>query len=195
MDKMKILKVDPLEISSTLVWYISGLLQAPLKDFVVYVDEKENILYVNKTKKIPKKDIDKIVEMAMCEDYFYTKEQAAFLDYVYKQYGSSAYKAISRSHDTKRINKMKRDAEELAKNIMPIIDRERDNIYPDEFLIYYVRQAADERGRRTAYNMVSYDSIYTFMLGYLAGTGKIPQEGVYDIDEIIEEEETESEVQ
>ena len=57
MDKMKIVKVDPLEVPSTLVWYMAGLLQAPLKDFVVYVDEKENILYVNKTKKIPKKDI------------------------------------------------------------------------------------------------------------------------------------------
>lgn len=191
MDKIKIAKVDPLEASSTLVWYISGLLQAPLKDFVVFVDEKENILYVNKTKKIPKKDIDKIAEMVMCEDYYYTKEQAAFLEYVYKQYGSSAYRAISRSHDTKRIDKMKRDAEELAKSITPIIEQERDNIYPDEFLIYYIRQAADKHGGRTAYNMVSYDSIYTFMLGYLAGTGKIPPEGVVDIDEIIEEAESE----
>lgn len=191
MDKIKIAKVDPLEASSTLVWYISGLLQVPLKDFVVFVDEKENILYVNKTKKIPKKDVDKIAEMVMCEDFCYTEEQSAFLDYVYKQYGFSAYKAISRSRDTKRIDKMKRDAEELAKSITPIIEQERDNIYPDEFLIYYIRQAADKHGGKTAYNMVSYDSIYTFMLGYLAGTGKIPPEGVVDIDEIIEEAESE----
>lgn len=183
MDAIKIAKVDPLEIPSTLVWYISGLLQAPLKDFVVYVDEKENIMYVNKTKKIPKKDIDKIAEMVMCEDYCYTEEQSDFLDYVYNQYGSSAYRAISRSHDTKRIGKMKRDAEELSKSIIPIIKKERDNVYPDEFLIYYIEQEADKHGGRTAYNMVNRSSLYTFMLGYLAGVGKIPTDGVVEFDE------------
>lgn len=193
MDKLKVIKIDPLEMSPTLTWAVSGLLQVSLKDFVVYVDEKENVLYVNKTKKIPKKDIDRFVELATWEEICYTEEQCVFLDYLYKQYGSSAYRAIYRSHDTKKEEKMKRDAKELAKSITPIIEQERDNIYPDEFLIYYIRQAADKHGKRTTYNMVSYDSIYTFMLGYLTGTGKIPPEGVVDIDEIIEE--TESEVQ
>lgn len=182
MDKMKIIKIDPLELSSHLTWCISGSLQISLKDFSVYVDEKENTMYLNKNIKMPKKDIDRLVEIATWEDIYFTDEQFDFLDEVYKKYGESACRTITRSHDEKKKAVLKREAEELAASLAPIILEEKKKVSLNEMLVYYIRQEGGKNGARTVYNMISQDSVYTFMLGYLAGAGKISTKGILSVN-------------
>ena len=182
MDKMKIVKVDPLELSPHLTWCISGMLRISLKDFSVYVDEKENTMYLNKNMKIPKKDIDRLVEIATWEDIYFTDEQFDFLDEVCEKYGYSACKTITQSHDEKKKEVLKKEAEELAASIAPKILEEKKKVSINEMLIYYIRQEGDKNGTRTVYNMISQDSVYTFMLGYLAGAGKISTKGILSVD-------------
>ena len=188
MSKMKIIKIDPLELSPHLTWAISGLLQISLKDFVVFVDDKNNTMYVDKTRKIPKKDIDGFLSIATHPETCLTDKQLDFLDYVYKEYGFAACKALERSYSDKRESMLKQKAEQLSKTIAPEINKELNRATPDEMLVYYIIQQGRKLDKKTYYNMVGYGDIYNFMLGYLVGTGKISTAGVIDIDEEESEE-------
>lgn len=191
MSKIKVVKVDPLEISSTLVWHIAGLLQAPLKDFVIYIDDKENIMYVNKTKKIPKKDIDGFVEVIMFPYYWvgdYETGKGDFLDYVYDTYGWPACKALHDSHGYRIKTSLYNQAEQLSETITPIIEEELRRTNVNEMLLYHISQHGRAKDRKTHYNMVSYNDNYIFMLGFLAGAGKIAADGVFSIEEDFDEE-------
>lgn len=182
MDKMKIVKVDPLELSPHLTWCISGMLHISLKDFSVYVDEKENTMYLNKNINIPKKDIDRLVEIATWEDIYFTDAQFDFLDEVCEKYGYSACQTVTQSHDEKKKAVLKKEAEELAASIAPKILEKKKKVSVNEMMIYYIRQEGNKNNTRTLYNMVSQDSIYTFLLGYLAGTGEISTKGILSVD-------------
>ena len=188
MSEIKVIKIDPLELSPHITWCISGLLRISLKDFVVYADDSENIIYINETKNIPQKDIDKIVELATCEDVYFNEEHLGFLDYIYKQYGNSAYQAIRHFHDARAEARLKQQAEQLAATIAPAIYEELNYISPNEMLVYYIGHEGDKLNEKTYYNMVGYNKMYIFMLGYLAGAGKINANEVLTIEENFDEE-------
>lgn len=181
MSKLKVVKVDPLELSPHLTWAISGLLQISLKEFSVYVDEKENIMYVNKNLKIPKKDMDRLIEIATSTDIWLTDEQYEFLDYVYEHYGSSACSAVRRSHDSRKEKALKEKAEQQMKVISPIIEEELLRTDIDEMVLYEAYKAGSNSGRKSRYKLVGYDYNYTFMLGYLIGMGRVSADGVITI--------------
>lgn len=188
MSKMKVVKIDPLELSPHLTWAISGLLQISLKDFSIFVDEKENTMYINKNLKFPKKDIDRLIEIATSTDIWLTDEQYEFLDYVYEHYGSSACSAIRRSHDARKENSLKEKAKQQMNAIAPIIEKELQHTDIDEMVLYEAYKAGSNSGRKSRYKLVGYDYNYTFMLGYLIGMGKVSADGVVTIYEEESEE-------
>ena len=68
LEEIKVIKVNPLELPSDVVWSISGKYHIALKEFVVYADKKENILYINEN--VPGEDIARFIEIVKFPHYW-----------------------------------------------------------------------------------------------------------------------------
>lgn len=190
-ETMKVVKVDPLEMDPKLLWEITGILHIKMQDFVLYVDDSENVLYLNKTKNIPQEDIDKFVWIVENAGEFYLDDDSAegqFFNYVFEVYGSKATSTLLNICIERSEKKKKLLAESMAKDISPIIKEELENTSVNDALLYYIEKAGDETGRKTFYNMTGYSSVYCFMLGYLVGAGKIDPENIVSEDDADEDE-------
>ncbi|MDE5892461.1 MAG: hypothetical protein K2H45_06040 [Acetatifactor sp.] len=141
-------------------------------------DRKEETLFVNK--KVPQEDIDGFLEVIAFPDYWVADDEAPtgqFLDYVYHKYGFHTYKALLDAHTWQMEQKEKKHAEETAKRIIPLIEKEVNSENPivkyDERLMHEIWNAGFNKGGKTPKNSTNYENVYVFYLGYLMGAGML----------------------
>lgn len=179
MRELEVIKVEPLELPKEIVWHFSAKrCVSSMKDFVVYVCDKENKMYVNSS--VPQKDIEKFVEVVTFPNYWVDDENGGmgeFLDYVYHTYGYPAYEALIDSHTWRTDKEAERKAKEKAGAIKPLLDKiaksERSAINYDAKLIYEIKEAGSNCGMKTGKAKIGYGDIYIFYLGYLVGSGVV----------------------
>ena len=176
---IEVVRVEPLEIPADIVWQICAKQKIALKDFYVYVQEKENKMYVNKS--IPKKDIKKMIEVMTSPAKYIAddddSETGKFLDYVYEKYGFAAYYSLVEYHQHKREQEEDQRAEDQLQEVLPLIEEivtsEFPAIHYNESLIYEVWKKGGDRKGKTVRNKIGYDDVYVFYLGCLVGMGKV----------------------
>lgn len=186
MSEIKVVKIDPLEIPADIVWQISGTQHIALKDFYVYAQEKEDKMYVNKS--VPKKDIEKFIEVMTFPGRYFDddSEIGQLMDYIYKKYGYPAYESLFEYHRHKKEQEDDQRAKEQLQEVLPLIEEIMDSNHPaihyNESLIYEVLKKGRERKGQTVRNLIGFDYVYTFFLGYLVGIGKLNADD-YSLDE------------
>lgn len=179
MNELEVIKVKPLELPKEIVWSFSAMnCVSSMKDFIVYVCDKENKMYVNSS--VPQKDIKKFIEVITFPDYWVDDEDGgmgAFLEYVYKTYGFPAYITLIDSHKWRLDREEERKAKEKAGAIKPLLDEIANSEHPavnyNEKLIYEIKEAGSNCGMKTSSAKIGYDDIYIFYLGYLVGSGVV----------------------
>lgn len=173
---MIVKRVLPKELTSDIIFRLNHLYHAELLEFVAMTDRKEKILYVNK--KVPQKDIDGFLEVIMFPDHWVADEEeptGQFLDYVYHKYGFHTYRALLDAHKWQMEQKEERQAEDAAKAIIPLIEKEVNSEKPiveyNERLAYEIWKHGYYLNRKTPKNLSNYGNIYEFYFGYLLGAG------------------------
>lgn len=176
MNKLEVIRTDPLDLPADIVWKISGLHHITLKDFKLYISKGK--MYVNKS--VPEKDIEKMVEIATFPGRYILDddtEQGEFMNYVYKAYGMAAVNTICNYHEWRIKQQDEQRAKEQLQEVLPLIEKIEESDHPaihyNEYLIYEVSKMGGKSKRKTAKNIVSYEDIYIFYLGYLAGSGVV----------------------
>lgn len=147
MNKIEVIKVEPLELPKEIVWHFSAMsCVSSMKDFVVYVCDKENKMYVNSS--VPQKDIKKFIEVITFPDYWVDDENSGmghFLEYVYSTYGFPAYMALIDSHKWRLDREEERKAKEKVDAIKPLLDEIAKSEHPainyNAKLIYEIKPA------------------------------------------------------
>lgn len=186
MSRIEVIKVDPLDLPADIVWQISGTQHIALRDFYLYVQKKENKMYVNKS--VPEKDIKKFIKIATSPERYINDDDTQtgkLMEYVYKKYGRSAYISL---FDYKQYQIEQQDeqrAREKIQEVLPLIEEiatsENPIVNYDECLIYEVSNKGSECKTKTSKNKVDYGYIYVFYLGYLVGLGKVNSDD-YSLD-------------
>lgn len=176
MNKLEVIRTDPLDLPADIVWKISGLHHITPKDFKLYISKGK--MYVNKS--VPEKDIEKMVEIATFPGRYILDddtEQGEFMNYVYKAYGMAAVNTICNYHEWRIKQQDEQRAKEQLQEVLPLIEKIEESDHPaihyNEYLIYEVSKMGGKSKRKTAKNIVSYEDIYIFYLGYLAGSGVV----------------------
>lgn len=175
---MIVKRISPKELSSDLIFRLNNLYHAELGEFVAITDRKEETLLVNK--KVPQKDIDGFLEVIMFPDYGVNDDETPtgqFLDYVYHKYGLHTYRALIDAYKWQMDQKEKQQADEAAKAIVPLIEKELDSeitaVEYNERLISKISSAGMNRKGRTPKNVIGFSDIYVFYFGYLMGAGML----------------------
>lgn len=124
MEEIKVVRVNPLDLPSDVVWIISGKYHISPREFIVYADKKENILYINEN--VPEEDIARFIEVVEFPDYWVDDNDGGFgeyLDQVHDKYGYSAYKALKDGHSWRMEQKAEEEAKEKVKIAIPAIKK------------------------------------------------------------------------
>lgn len=186
MSRIEVIKVDPLDLPADIVWQISGKQHISLKEFCLYVHEKENKMYVNKS--IPEKDIKKFVKIVASPSRYINDddtETGKLMEYVYRKYGKSAYISLFDYNQCQIEQQDEQRAQEQLQEVLPLIEEMAMNEHPiinyDEHLIYEISKKGMDCKTKTPKNKVNYGDIYIFYLGYLVGLGKINSDD-YSLD-------------
>lgn len=174
---MQVVKITPKELPTDLIFRLNYVYKIELGEFVAISNNKEEILYVNHT--IPQKDIDGFLEVIAFPHYWVADETVTetgrFLQYVYDKYGFGTYSALLDSHEWRMKHEAEQRAKEMAKTIIPLIEKEVNSEMPivvyDENLLHEVFCAGSDRKGKTPENISGYSSVYLFYLGYLMGSG------------------------
>lgn len=176
MSKIEVIRVEPLELPHDIVWYISGKHHISMKDFYVYIHETKGVMYVNKC--VPEKDIEKMIEVATSPRRYILDdetESGKFMDYVYETYGYPAYESIHNYHDWMLRQQDEQKAKEKVQSVIPSIEKMIKAGMYDEYMIHEAHDAGSDRGGRTSKNICGYSTIYTYCLGFLAGSGALKE--------------------
>ena len=133
-------------------------------------------MYVNR--KVPQKDIDGFLEVIMFPDYCVIDPEGPtgqFLEYVYKKYGFHVYNVLVDSHKWYMEQKESQQAEERARAIVALIEKEVNSENPivayDERLMHEIWKIGYRLDRKTPQKLTNYGSVYEFYYGYLLGAG------------------------
>ena len=180
MKKITVKRILPKELPEDLVFRLNQKYHTELGEFVVIVDNTNEIMYVNKKLSIPKKDIDGFVECATFPDCWlcdYESGKADFLDYVYNKYGDGVYRTLLDAHKRHLKQQGEHKAKEAIEAILPLIEKEVSSENPvveyDEYLIREVCCAGKNKQGRTVSGVIGYGDVYIFYLGYLMGAGML----------------------
>ena len=174
---IEVIRVEPLEIPADIVCQISGLHHISLKDFFVYIQEAAGKMYVNKS--VPKKDIEKMIEVATFPGQYILDddtEMGKFMDYVYDTYGYAAYNTICNCHEWRMKQQKKQRAKEKVQSVILSIEKMIESGMIDEYMIYEVYKAGKDRKGKTSKNICSFYNIYPYCLGYIVGSGALKEE-------------------
>lgn len=180
---MIVKRIQPEELPTECVFRLNYLYHADLGKFVALTNGKAEILYVNLI--VPQKDIEGFLEVIEFPDHAVAQPETKtgeFLEYVYNEYGSCTYLALMDAHSWRMEQRKKKKAEETAKVILPMIEKEVNSDTPiveyDERLIYEIWSNGNDIKRKTPKNIVGYGSIYEFYFGYLMGAGLLKCDAV-----------------
>lgn len=175
---MYIKRITPEELPSEYVFYLEYRYHVELSEFIVMVDDRKEILFVNK--EVPQRDIDGFVKIITFPEYWVCDDESPtgeILDYVYKKYGHYVYMALTEAHAWRMEQKEKKRAAETAEKIIPLIEKEINNENPivkyDEFLAHEIWKQGYDLNRPTPNRLTNYGNMYEFYFGYLLGSGAL----------------------
>ena len=170
---MFVKRIKPAELPANLIFQLNYLYHTELGRFVVMVDDKKEVIYVNTS--VPEEDAAGFLECVTFPCYWLSDDEAGkgqFLDYVCDRYGYETYRVLVDSH-----REEKRRAQEAAGKIIPLIEKEIESDMPvveyDEYLAHEVWKHWFGLKRKTPGNMAGYGSVYVFYFGYLMGAGML----------------------
>lgn len=173
---MQIKRISPEELSKDLIFRLNYVYHTRLNAFIAMTDRAEETLFVHR--KVPQQDIDGFLEVIMFPEYGvadYGTPTGQFLEYVCQVYGFHTYSALLDAHNRRMDQKKKKQAEEIAKAIIPLIEKEVNSknpvVKPDERVMYEIWKTGYQLGRETPENLTNYGSVYEFYYGYLLGAG------------------------
>lgn len=175
---MTVKRVKPKELPQDIIFKMNYLYKTTLEDFVIMVNNKQEIVYVNES--IPQSDVDDFMRYITFEgDYVndYKAGLGKMLDAIYDKYGSNVYSVLLDAYDYRKKKEKEQQAKETAKVILPLIRKEvkkkRPAVRYDERLMYEIWSAGYGLKEKTPENMTNFGSVYVFYLGYLMGAGKL----------------------
>lgn len=177
MEEIKVVRVNPLDLPSDVVWIISGEYHITPKEFVVYADNKGNIMYVNEN--VPEKDIKGFIEVVEFPDYWVDDNDGGcgeFLDHVYDIHGYPAYKALKDGHRWRMEQKAEEEAREKVKIAIPTIEKMIEAGMYNEYMISEATGIGMNIGEKTPKNICSFYTLYPYCLGFLEGMGRLKEE-------------------
>ena len=178
---MIVKRISPRELPSSLILKLNYAYKIELGNFVAITDNEREVLYVNHS--IPQKDVDGFLEVITYPDHGVNDDETntgIFLSYVYDQYGFGTYEALLDAYRWRMDQKEKDRAKEMAKVIVPLIEKELASETPaveyNERLIGKISSAGMNRKGRTPKNVIGFSDLYVFYLGYLIGAGMLKDE-------------------
>lgn len=175
---MLVKRIKPSELPARLTFQLNYLYHTELGKFVVAVDDKGETMYVNTD--VPEKDADGFLDCVTFPCYWLGDNDAGkgeFLDYVYDRYGYETCRILTDSHSQHLEKEETLRAQEAAKKIIPLIEKELESELPaveyDEYLAHEVWKHGFGLKRQTPRNMTGYGDVYVFYFGYLMGAGML----------------------
>lgn len=175
---MLVKRIKPSELPANLIFQLNYLYHTELGRFVVMVDDKKEVIYVDTS--VPEEDAAGFLECVTFPCYWLSDDEAGkgqFLDYVCGRYGYETYRVLADSHRLHFEKQEKRRAQEAAKKIIPLIEKELGSELPvveyDEYLAHEVWKHGFDLKRQTPRNMTGYGDVYVFYFGYLMGAGML----------------------
>lgn len=178
MNEIEVIRTSPLELPVEIVRRFSVMSDvSSMKDFIVYVHNKEDKMYVNSS--VPEKDIEGFVKVATLLESNTVDEDAEIdqiMDYVYDTYGYRAYEALCGYRSFKVKQQREQRAREKVQGIIPTIKKMIGTGMLDKSMIEEVSSAgykADKGMYRDAYFL---KKAYPYCLGYLVGSGILKED-------------------
>lgn len=175
---MTVKRVKPKDLPQDIIFQMNYLFKTTLDEFVIMVNNKQEIVYVNEY--IPQNDVDDFMKYITFEGVYVNDEKVGLgkmLDAIYNKYGSNVYSVLLDAYDYRKKKEKERQTKEAAKVILPLIRKEvkkkRQVVRYDERLISEIWSAGYGLKEKTPENMTNFGSVYVFYLGYLMGAGKL----------------------
>ncbi|MDO4341042.1 MAG: hypothetical protein Q4C91_23695 [Eubacteriales bacterium] len=178
MQMIEVVKVEPVELPGEMLKKLVTKYQSELKDFSILVDEKNWILYVNKS--VPDSEIQGFIDYIYYPGKYIGEDKEDYLTGVFEEYGYSAFATLDNAYKYRIGKEADKRAAELAAVAIPMIEAEIKKENPivgyDERLLGKVWDAGYKPfTHKTPENIANYGIVYTFYLGYLMGAGLIKE--------------------
>ena len=175
---MTIRKVTPKELPQDIIFRMNYLFKTTLDEFVIMVNNKEEIVYVNTL--VPQSDIDDFIKYITYTGKYINDDKyglGEMVDRIYEKYGWEVYHVLIDAYEYRKNKEREQQVKKTAQSILPLIKKEiakkRPIVKYDERLISEIRRAGDDVKGKTPENITSFGSVYIFYLGYLMGAGKL----------------------
>lgn len=175
---MTVKRVKPKDLPQNIIFQMNYLFKTTLDEFVIMVNNKQEIVYVNES--IPQSDVDDFMKYITFEGRYVNDYKAGLgkmLDAIYNKYGSNVYSILLDAYDYRKKKEKEQQTKEAAKVILPLIRKEvkkkRPAVRYDEKLISEIWSAGYGLKEKTPENITNFGSVYVFYLGYLMGAGKL----------------------
>lgn len=178
-EHIKIMYITTMELPTGYYFKLIYLLQIDLEDFILFYDEKKDILYVNKEKVTEDdvKDFRSVIEFKgvyLCDIDSPVND---ILEHVYKRYGADNYALLVKANGERQKKQKITKAAEVTPEIVHRIEKELAcgyfSIGDVEHILHKVWSDGYKTERKTPDNMTNYGTVYAFMFGYLLGKGKM----------------------
>lgn len=177
MSKLQIVKVEPLNLPSNIVWRITGRYHIELKNFYVYASESESKMYVKNG--VPEEDVAEFVRIATYPGRYVTDDDTEIgqtMNYIYEKYGYAAYSTLREYHEWMQEQQDEQRAKERVRSAIPSIEKMIAAGMIDEYMLHEAYRAGSDRKGRTAKNICSFYTVYPYCLGYLMGSGALKED-------------------
>lgn len=178
---MIVKRLTPKELPQDIIFQMNYLFKTTLDEFVIMVNNKKEIMYVNES--VPQSDVDDFMKYITFEGKYVNDDKAGLgkmVDRLYKKYGGNVYSVLLDAYDYQKNKREECQAKERAKTILPLIKKEvakkRPIVKYDERLISEIRRSGNDVKGKTPENIISFGSVYIFYLGYLMGAGKLQED-------------------
>ena len=178
---MIVKRLKPQELPQDIIFQMNYLFKITLDDFVIMVNNRKEIMYVNEP--VPQSDVDDFMKYITFEGRYVNDNKyglGKMVERIYEKYGGNVCSVLYDAYDYRKNKREERQAKERAKGILPLIKKEvkkkRPAVRYDERLIHEIWSAGYEIKEKTPKNMTNFGSVYVFYLGYLMGAGKLREE-------------------
>ena len=179
---MKIKRLTPKELPQDIIFQMNYLFKTTLDEFVIMVNNKKEIVYVNDS--VPQSDVDDFMKYITYAGEYINDEKyglGKMVDRIYEKYGWEVYHVLIDAYEYRKNKEKEQQAKKAAQSILPLIKKEvkkkRPIVKYDERLLHEIWSAGYELKEKTPENITSFGSVYLFYLGYLMGAEKL-KEGV-----------------
>lgn len=179
---MIVKKIAPKELPQDIIFQMNYLFKTTLDEFVIMVNNKKEIVYVNIS--VPQSDIDDFIKYITYTGEYVNDDKyglGKMVDRIYDKYGWEVYHVLIDAYEYRKNKEREQQAKKTAQSILPLIKKElkkkRPAVKYDERLLYEIWSAGYKLKEKTPENITNFGSVYLFYLGYLMGARKL-KEGV-----------------